>query len=146
MKHRVDAWPALGFRIAGLRVRIPAPLKCSSLRSMRFNVAGYIEVVSANPGDQMILNYERCNRTEIHQVEIADGCVPSFLAVFHVQRHDITIRRLEVKPVAIRRGPTTSYVNAALRLPRKVPHFAARARVDSPGVVREREVQNTVQQ
>src|SRR5258708_553497 len=94
----------------------------------------------------MILNYQRCNRTEIHLVEIADGYVPSFLAVFHIQRHEITIRRLEVEPVAIRRGATASNVNATLRLPGKVPHFAARARVDSPGVVREREVQNTVQQ
>src|SRR5260370_1532113 len=144
MQYRCDAGPALGFRIAGLRVHIPAPLQCSGFGIVRFDVAGYVEVVSANAGDHMIFDYERRNGAEIHLVEIADGRVPAFLAVFHVERHEIAVGRLEVEPIAIRRGPTPSNVNAALRLPREAPYLTARCRVDGPGVVRKSEVQNTV--
>src|SRR5260370_544598 len=144
MQHRFDAGPALGFRIAGLRVHVPAPLQCSGFGIVRFDVAGYVEVVSTNAGDHMIFDYEWRYGAEIHLVEIADGRVPSFLAVFHVQRHEIAVGRLEVEPIAISRGPTASNVNAALRLPCKGPYLAARGRVDCPGGGRKGEVQNTV--
>src|SRR5258708_14946396 len=32
--------------------RSPSPLQCSGFRIVRFDVAGYVEVVSANAGDQ----------------------------------------------------------------------------------------------
>ena len=143
--HRLFVRPGLGAGLAHLlRHDVPAPLHLAGLRIVRLEVAGHVEVVAADAGDDVVLDDHRRHRAVVELVEIADLLAPALLAVLDVQRHEMAVGRLEVQRVAEHRDAAVADVDAALRLPGVVPQLAAGARVERPHVIGRGEVDHAV--
>ena len=76
--------------------------------------------------------------------EAGDDFVPALLAGLGVERDQIIVRRLHVQPVAVHPQAAVADVRAAPGFPEVMPQLGAVARVDRPGIIRRRNIQNAV--
>ncbi len=142
--HSFRIWPGLGARLAFARRGVPAPLQLAGLRIARFQIAGHIERIAAHPHDDVIANDDGRGRGEILLFHVGNFNVPAFGAVLGVERNEVIVGGFEVEPASIHAEAAASDVDAAVRFPLVMPDLAAGARVDGPGVVGEREIEDAV--
>ena len=143
--HGLFVGPRLGAGLALLlRHRVPAPLQVPGFRVVGAQVARPIQIIAADARDDVILDHERRHGSVVKLVEIAIGLVPALLSVLDVQRHEVAVGSKEIEPVAIHRHAAIADVDAAFGLPCEVPQLPAGARVDSPYMIRRREVEDAV--
>src|SRR3954468_9703086 len=106
---------------------------------MRLDVAGNVQVVSADPDDDVIADDDRGRGRVVVLIEIADLLPPALLPSLHLERHQVAIRCDDIQRVAENAYAAVADVVAALALPLEVPDLAPRPRVDRPDVIRHRD-------
>src|SRR5271168_4345112 len=92
----------------------------------------------------MITDHNRRNGREVLLIKVGDDLMPTLLARFRIERHQVVVRGLEVEPIAIHPHAAVPDVGTAFGLPEIVPEHRAVAGVHSPGVVRHGYIQDAV--
>ena len=144
VQHRFDGGPTFRFRRSNFRVGVPAPLPLAGFRVVRLDIARYVKVVATDAGDHVITHHQRRGAGKVKQVGIADRFVPTLLAVLHVERHQIAVRRDEEEPFAGGGHAAVADMDAAARRPGEVPQLTACARVNRPHMIGNREEHDAV--
>jgi len=108
--------------------------------------AGTIQRVSRKADDHVIANHDwRCGGEKLC-FRTGDLLVPALFACRRLQRHQEPVRRLQIQPTAMHAQAPVADVVATACFPEEVPDLFTGLRIDSPCVVRSREVQHTVYQ
>src|SRR5205807_1671811 len=94
----------------------------------------------------MVFHDHRRDGGEVLQLLVGDLFAPALLAVFGIQGDEPSIGREEVKPVTIHGDAALAYQMAALVFEIELPELFAGTRADGEYVIRNREVQNVVDQ
>ena len=68
-------------------------------------------------------------------VEIRNDFVPTLLAGFRIERHQVIVRSFEIEPILVHPHSAIADVRAALGLPEVVPEDGAIAGIHGPGIV-----------
>ena len=105
---------------------------------------GIVQVVAADPGDDLVLDHDRRRRGVIELVHVADLLVPLLLAALHVERDEMAVRRLEVERVAERRHAAVAEWLPPFDVPRRSARSRGRCGPRRPRRDRGREVQDAV--
>ena len=127
-----------------LRHRVPAPLHLAGRRVVRLDVAGDVEIVAADAGDDVVLHDHRRDRAVVELLEVADLLVPALGSVLDVERDEHAVRRLVEERVTEHGHPAVADVDASLGRPCVVPDLAAGSRVDRPHVIGHGEIHHAV--
>lgn len=102
-----------------------------------------IEIVGRTD-QQVVADHNGSDGGEILLVEIRNDFVPTLLAGFSVERHQVIVRGFEVEPILVHTHATIADVRSPLGLPEVVPEDGAIAGVDGPRVVGYRDVEDPV--
>src|SRR3954467_15070639 len=76
---------------------VPPPLQFTGFRIASVEIARDVEVVSADPDNEVILDDDRRDRAVVELIEIRDRLVPAFGTVLDVEADEIVVRRFEVQ-------------------------------------------------
>src|SRR5690349_3581593 len=125
---------------------IPPPLQIARLRIARLEISGNIQIVTAHPDEHSILDHNGRYAPVVELIEVAYLLVPSLLPVLQLERNQVTVGSFEVQPVPIHADAAVTKVNTTSRLPNVVPDLAPGTRIHCPDVIRDREIQDAIDQ
>ena len=125
-------------------VVVPAPLHFAGLRIAGIQEAGDVHGIAAHAGDNVILHHQRAGGAEVLHLLVGDLLLPALFSILRIERDEPAVGRHEIQPFAIHPEPAIAHQVPALVLPAVVPDLLAGARIDCPGVIGNREVENAV--
>ncbi len=148
VQHGLIVGPGLCLWVAGIWMRVPAPLQGAGVRIVRFNIAGHVEVVARNAYHDVVLDDGGRHAAEIKvgavDARLTDFAVPLFFAGGDVDRYQVAVFRFEVERVAADSRAAIADCLAALALPVKLPQLHAGARIHRPHVAGYGEVHDAI--
>ena len=134
--------PGFDTGLAGSGSGMPAPLHVPGLWIARFEPAGTAARIAGDAGEYVIADHDGSDGGEVRRIGRNHLFVPALAASGGFERDDVVVGCFKVEPLAPQSHAAIS--DSAAPAPEIMPNLTARVGIDGVGVIRNREVEHSV--